>query len=358
MPQPSTELLNTTLADLGSTLVMTNAQSMPLMDQLMKKKKVNCEPRGGTYIERSFSGGSPAEATRIDNGDEVAVITRRAQIRKFQVTSTRHFVPIFIPQVEVDRNSGKNGIIKLIKQYPEMTAVEYFLDWERFLLTGGYRNSAVSCVRSPGFLGSCTLNGAVTAGAAGLLDFAAPSAQTDVVQGVAKSEAIGNINQYGVVTSFAGDGMLQVGLAYDTAAGNSRSGPDLGFADMISYQQMVTYSGDNVRITSTDQPVYGAESRSFLPYKKAKLYASLQLDPTDAAFTGTTGFSTSSITGGVIYWLSSDDWEVPYYKMEVTPEFRDDIPNQDGLLGKMVIDMGPICTRLNTQAVVGGTRIP
>ena len=104
MAQPTTELLNTTLADLGSDLVLTHAQSLPLMSKLIQMKKVNKEAVGGTYIERSFAGGSPAKGVRINNGDEVANIQRISQTRKLQITSTRHFIPIFIPQVEADRN--------------------------------------------------------------------------------------------------------------------------------------------------------------------------------------------------------------------------------------------------------------
>lgn len=358
MAQPSTELLNTTLADLGDKLVLTHAQSLPLMDKLIKNKQVNAEKRGGTYIERTFAGGSPAKGKRITNGDEVATLQRVAQTRKFQIVSTRHFIPIFIPQVEVDRNAGEQGVIKLIKAYPEMTVKEYWLDWEFWLLTAAYRDSAVSVIDSPDFDGSCTLNGAYAGAAAGLLDFTTPALQTETVQGVAKSNAIGNINQYSLVTSFAADGMLAIGRAYDRAAAYSMNGPDLGYADDISFQNMVQFSADNVKIDSTDKPVYGAESRSFLPYKKSKIYNSINLDPTNVSFTGTSGFSTSDITGGVVYFLNSEDWEVPYYKMEVSPDFRDDIPDQDALVGKMVVDMGPICKRLNTQVVVGGTRIP
>lgn len=358
MAQPSTELLNTTLADLGSSLVLTHAQSLPLMDKLIKGKQVNCIKRGGTYIERSFIGGSPAKGKRIANGDEVAVLQRKTQTRKLQVVSTRHLIPIFIPQTEVDHNEGSQGIIKLIKAYPEATIKEYWLDWEYWLLTAAYRDAEVSVIDSPEFEGACTLNGVHSAGAAGLLDFVVQASQIDTVQGVAKNNALGYTNQYGVITSFAADGMLIIGRAYDRAANFSLTGPDLGYADDITYQNMSQYSADNVRISDTDKPVYGAESRSFLPYKRAKVFNTINLDPSNASFTGSTAHSTSDITGGCLYFLNSEDWEVPYYRMQVTPEFKDDIPDQDALVGKMIIDMQPICKRLNTQAAIAGGRIP
>ena len=356
--QPSTELLNTTLADLGDDLVLTQAQSLPLMNKLIKNKQVNKEAVGGTYIERSFAGGSPAKATLISSGDEVALIQRIAQIKKFQVKSTRHLIPIFIPQIEVDRNTGKQGIIKLIKSYPTMTSTQYWLDWEKWLLSAAYNASATSVVDSPRFDGACTLNGNYAGAANGLLDFLAPASQTETVQGQAKGVAYNFYNQYEVVTSFASDGMLQIGLAYDKAANFTTSGPDLGFADPISYQNMVAFSADTVRTPSTDTAVFGADTRSFLPYKMAKVYNSFNLDPTDASFSGSTAYSTSAITGGAIYFINSEDWEVPYYSMKVTPEFKDDIPDQDGLLGKMIVDMQPVCTKFVTQVAVAGTKIP
>lgn len=358
MAQPSTELLNTTLADLGDELVLTQAQSLPLMNKLIKNKQVNKEAVGGTYIERTFAGGSPAKGTLISSGDEVATIQRIAQMKKFQVKSTRHFIPIFIPQIEVDRNTGKQGVIKLIKSYPEMTAAEYWLDWEYWLLSAAYRPSGVSVINTPGFDGACTLNGNYSGAANGLLDFLAPASQTDTVQGVAKSNTYNLYNQYGIVTSFASDGMLQIGYAYDYAANFTSKGPDLGFADPVSYQNMVMFSADTVRTPSTDTAVFGAETRSFLPYKMAKVYNSVNLDPTNASFSGSTAYSTSDITGGAIYFINSDDWEVPYYSMKVTPEFKDDIPDQDGLLGKMIVDMQPVCRKFTTQVAVAGTKIP
>lgn len=358
MAYPSLDLLNTTLADLGEKLVLTHAQSLPLMDKLMKAKQVNKESRGGTYIERTFAGGSPAKGKRIINGDEVANLTRILQTRKFQVSSVRHFIPIYIPNIELSRNNGEQGVISLLKSYPEMTTKEYFLDSEFWLLTAGYRSSAVSVIDSPDFDGACTLNGAYAGSANGLLDFATPATQADVVQGIAKDSNIGFANQYAAVTGFASDGMTKIGQAYDTAAAYTTKGPDLGFADPVSFQRMVEFSSDSVRIPDTDRAVFGAESRSYLPYKQSRVYHSINLDPTNASFTGSAALSTSDITGGCVYFLTSEDWEVPYYEMRLRPDFREMIADQDGVVGHLVIDQQPICLRFNTQAVVAGTRIP
>jgi hypothetical protein len=166
------------------------------------------------------------------------------------------------------------------------------------------------------------------------------------------------VNQYAAVTSFAADGMVKIGQAYDTAAAYTTRGPDLGFADPVSFQRMVEFSSDSVRIPDTDRAVFGAESRSYLPYKQSRVYHSINLDPTNASFGGSAAASVSDVTGGAVYFVTSEDWEVPFYEMTVRPEFKQIIPDQDGVVGHMVVDQQPICLRFNTQACAAGTRIP
>lgn len=358
MAYPSADLLATTLNNLGSRLIMNHAQTMPFMEQLFNKKQVNQEPNGGVYYQRDFIGGSPAKGKRITNGDEVATLTRKNQVKQFQLPSVRHFIPIFIPNIDLRRNEGKLGVIKLMKKYPEATVKEFWMDWEMWLLTGAYRDPNVSVIDSPDFDGACTLNGNYTGAANGLFSFADYGAQNAVVQGIAKQPTLGFAQQYGVVTSFAANGMAQVGKAYDAAAANSSSGPDLGFTDTVSFNNLVLFSGDTVKIDNTDKAVFGENSRYYLPYKKAKVYMAANLDPTNAAFNGSAGYSTSDITGGVLYFCTSDDWEVPYLEMSINANFDIVIPDQDGVVAHLAVDLQPICLRFNSQALVAGLRIP
>ena len=54
----STEILNTTFADLRGPLVNSFVRSNELLQQLMDKARMPSE--GGSLIERSFAGGAPA----------------------------------------------------------------------------------------------------------------------------------------------------------------------------------------------------------------------------------------------------------------------------------------------------------
>ena len=108
----STELLNTTFADLRGPLVNSFVRSNELFEALNSKARMPME--GGTKIERSFSGGAPARGVGVYVGDELLNMTRRQQIRKFEVEPHRLVMAINIPKRELAQNSGKLAIIRLI----------------------------------------------------------------------------------------------------------------------------------------------------------------------------------------------------------------------------------------------------
>ena len=59
----STEILNTTFADLRGPLVNSFIRSNELLDALMSKARMPSE--GGSLIERSFAGGAPARGVGV-----------------------------------------------------------------------------------------------------------------------------------------------------------------------------------------------------------------------------------------------------------------------------------------------------
>lgn len=362
----STDLLNTTLAEMyaqGGNLVLTTASRKPLFKNLIDKKRVMKDTVGGTKFERPFGYGSPAKGTLIVGGTEVAPIVRNTITKKYEIEAQRHMIPVQIPNLDLRRNDGKQGIVKLIKQYPVASFTQYQEDVEYWVLTGAYHNSATSVIDSPGFQNFATLNGSVTLanGSRGWLQGAAPASQTGTVQGVAIDSTINHNSQYGQITSFASDGVTTIRTAYNLAAqyGGGKA-PDVGFADGVTYSNLMTYITDNVRIVNTGQNLDGKESYDFLLYQNAKVYdCSVNLDPTNASFTGSPALSTSSTTGGILYFINSDYIEVPYLEeMERAPEFRDMIADQDVVVAKMVADWTLIQLRLNAMARVDGGRIP
>ena len=110
----TTEVLNTTFADLRGPLVNSFLRSNELFESLMSKAKMPME--GGSYIERSFAGGAPARGVGIYVGDELLNMTRRQQINRYQVEPHRLVVAINIPKKELMFNSGKLAVIRLIEE--------------------------------------------------------------------------------------------------------------------------------------------------------------------------------------------------------------------------------------------------
>lgn len=362
----SIDVMNTTLADMyakGGNLILVTASRKPLMKYLIDKKKVNKERVGGTYFERPFGYGSPAKGKKISTGNEIAALTRNSVTKNYRVESTRHLIPITIPNVDLKKNDGTQGVIKLIKQYPAASFAQYMEDWEFWLLTGAYHDPAVSVIDSPDFDGAATFNGNITHsdGNTGWFQALAPSAQTGNVQGVARNNTIQHISQFGAITSFAANGMVTLEAAYNLAAqrGDGQA-PDFGFADGGSFSNLSANIRDNVRVVSTDERVDGPKSAEFLLYKAARVYdVGVNLDPTNASFTGTPCLSTSAITGGVIYFLNSEFIEVPYLEeLDEAPEFKDMIADQDVVVAKCHNDWQPMVLRLNAHCLIAGGRIP
>lgn len=362
----SQDLLNTTVAEIyakGGSLVLIGAGDTTAMQYLIDKQKVNKDAVGGTYFERPFAYRSPAKGGKITNGDEIVPLLNAQSTKKYQVQAQRHMIAVSIDGLELRRNDGKLGAVKLIKDKPMQAIAQFHQDQEFWFLTGAYHDSGVSVIDAPGFDDCATLNGNVThtGGDRGWLQQLAPASQTGKVQSVAVDSTIRHINQFGAITSFATDGMLVIDNVYDTCqAFGGGSGPDLGFADGGTYSNIVVNNRDSVRITDTDKQIDGRNSASYQLYKSARIYNALvNLDPTNAAFTGTPGFSTSSITGGILYFVNSKYVEVPYFD-EVTrpPEFIRMIANQDVLTGHLFSDMNPMTLRLNSMGVIAGGRIP
>ena len=195
----STELLNTTFADLRGPLVNSFVRSNELFEALTTKARMPME--GGTQIERSFAGGAPARGVGVYVGDELLNMTRRQQINRFQVEPHRIVVAVNIPKRELNQNSGKLAVIRLIEEYPQTTMEAVKADLNKYFLTGVSRGLVFTTSELKGFL---TLNGHVSDGIGtgvghGLIDFrtiAEQDSDGDLVQNVTKNSAISHFNQF------------------------------------------------------------------------------------------------------------------------------------------------------------------
>lgn len=351
----SLDVLNTTLSDLSSDLVVAQEKRVPLFDRLRSKNAVNKAGVGGTYFEHSFVGQAPGVATGIYTGAEVADGTRNLIMYKYSVESHRFIAPVFIPKVELEKNEGKQGIIKLIDAYPKATMASIYRDLNLWMLAALSSSTALKIFKPGDLDGFATLNGQYTGTkrvgvTGGLLDFVVPASQTDTVQNVAKAVAYEHYNQYADVTSWAANGIENVTTAYQNAAEftSMGEGPDLGVADPDSYASLLTYSSDTVRIESTDKAVFGKRVGQTL-FFNATIFRDTAIDR--STFTGVAA-------DGVLYFLTTDDIELNYYTMPKVGKFAEFTPLQDVVAAQVEGSMNLLMRRFNSQACVSGMATP
>tara|TARA_R110002012_G_scaffold57887_4_gene149440 strand:- start:2050 stop:3099 length:1050 start_codon:yes stop_codon:yes gene_type:complete len=343
----STELLNTTFADLRGPLVNSFVRSNELFEALNSKARMPME--GGTKIERSFSGGAPARGVGVYVGDELLNMTRRQQIRKFEVEPHRLVMAINIPKRELAQNSGKLAIIRLIEEYPQTSMEAAKADLNKFLLTGVSRGLAFNTSELKGML---TLNGIKSDGIGtgvtnGLLDFLAPGSQSDVVQGVAKDSGYFHFNQYNDISAFDTNGISQLRKTYRQCAhyaGGIGKGPDMIFMDDDTYTNFEDARRDNVRVTLVDDKIDKSNTLG-LSLGLASVTSSIDLDRQD--FTGVAN-------DGVTYMLNTDYIEFPMLEAPNISEFKERVGDQDVVTAIFAMQGNLICTKLVAQGCVSG----
>ena len=337
----STELLNTTFADLRKPLVNSFVRSNELFESLDKKARMPME--GGTYIERSFSGGAPARGVGVYVGDELLNMTRRQQIRH------RMVMAINIPKRELNQNSGKLAIIRLIEEYPQTTMDGVKGDLNKYLLTGVSRGLVFQSSELKGFL---TLNGQKTDGIGagvgdGLLDFVAPGSQSDTVQSVAKSSSTFHFNQYGHISSWSANGITKLRQTYRQCAhyaGGTAKGPDLVIMDDDTYTNFEDSRRDNVRVSIVDEKIDKSNTLG-LSLGLAQVHSSIDLATTN--FTGVAN-------GGVTYMLNTDYLEFPMLEAPTISEFKERVGDQDVVTALFSMQGNIICTKTPAQGCVSG----
>jgi len=343
----STELLNTTFADLRGPLVNSFVRSNELFEALNAKARMPME--GGTKIERSFSGGAPARGVGVYVGDELLNMTRRQQIRKFEVEPHRLVMAVNIPKRELAQNSGKLAIIRLIEEYPQTSMEAAKADLNKFLLTGVSRGLAFQTSELKGFL---SLNGQVNDGIGtgvlnGLLDFEGIGSQSDVVQGVAKSNTYFHFNQHNDISAFATNGITQLRKTYRQCAhyaGGIGKGPDMIYMDDDTYTNFEDDRRNNVRVTLVDDKIDKGNTLG-LNLGLATVTSSIDLDRDD--------FS-SDAADGVTYMLNTDYIEFPMLEAPNISEFKERVGDQDVVTAIFAMQGNMICTKLPAQGCVSG----
>ena len=276
-------------------------------------------------------------------------MTRRQQVNKFQVEPHRLVVAINIPKRELQMNSGKLAVIRLIEEYPQTTMEGAKGDINKYLLTGVSRGLVFQTAELRGLL---TLNGDITAGIGqgvgdGLLDFALPAAQNQTVQSVQKATATSHFNQYGDITAWATNGMLQLRKQYRKCAhyaGGMGKGPDLVIMDDDTYTQFEEDRLNLVRINVVEDKTEKSTTIG-LDLGVAKVYSSIDLDRND--YTGVAA-------DGVTYILNTDFIEFPMHEAPTISEFKERVGDQDVVTAIFSMQGNLICTKTPAQGCVSG----
>jgi hypothetical protein len=348
----STEVLNTTFADLRGPLVNSFVRSNELFDALDAKARMPME--SGSFIERTFTGGAPARGVGVFVGDELLNMTRRQQVKKFQVEPHRLVVAINIPKKELLYNSGKLAVIRLIEEYPQTVMEAVKADLNKYLLTGVSRGLVFQTAELKGLM---TLNGEFASGIGtgvtnGLLDFETPASQTDTVQSVAKSSSYFHFNNYGDITAFGTDGLKSLRQVYRQCshyAGGIGKGPDLVVMDDDTYAKFEDTRRSQIRISMVEDKTSKSNMLG-LELGVAKVYSSLDLDRSDFASGGPVG----DTDGGVTYMLNTDYFEFPMHEAPQIGKFEERVGDQDVVTALFSMQGNLICTKLPAQGAVSG----
>tara|TARA_R110002020_G_scaffold27369_10_gene88239 strand:+ start:65 stop:1120 length:1056 start_codon:yes stop_codon:yes gene_type:complete len=342
------DTLNTTFADLRGPLLNSFERSIPMWRELQKKARVSND--GGTYIERDFAAGAPAKGTGIFNGDELLTNVRRKQIKKMQVETHRAVALVSIPKKVLNINKGKAAAIRLVDAYPKTTIEGISGDMNKYILTGQSRGLVFDTSELLGFV---NLNGEFSSGIGtgvtnGVLSVNEdPSAQSDAVFGVGKSESLYHFNQRDDVSSFASNGMRVLRQQYRKAAhyaGKPNSGPDLIVMDSDSFANFENHRDSKIRLELVEDKLEKGNLLS-LSLGMAQVYDDPDLDV--SLFTG-------EANHGVCYMLNTDFWEWIWLEKPNIGQFTDRIGDQDVVSAKFAMQGNMICTKLTAQGVVTG----
>lgn len=343
----TTEVTNTTFANLQGPLVDAFIRQNPLFRTLEKKAKVVLE--GGHLIERPFAGGAPARGVGVFRGDERLNMTRRQQLRRYQVEPHRLVCAINIPKKELNYNSGSYAVVKLIEAYPKTTMEGAYQDINSYMLTGV---STGITFQSAELYGLTTLNGQFTAGRGtgitnGLLDFVATTSQNESVQNVTKASTIYHYNQYRDIGSWTAEGMRILRRVYRECAhyaGKLGGGPDVIIMDDATFANYDETRLGLVRLQMVSDKMEKGPSLSF-DFGGAIVYSDLGLDL--AQFTGVAA-------DGVTYMVNTDHAELAFNQEPTISDFKERVGDQDVVTATWETQLNFLLTKFPAHGCVSG----
>jgi len=293
------DLANGTLDRIAPDLD-ANFHVMPTLYPILQQKG-HVRFEGGRYLKFPFTYGAAGKAIGVFNGPEILTKGRDQKHQSLEYELHRMVYTVSIPNKELIHNQGDLAIIDLMEQYPANDMECWIQDEEDYLLTGVSGGLAASTAALSGLM---TLNGEKNPNKLrgvtnGMLDFALPTAQSDVVGNIAKSDSQKHANQYATISTWASNGLKTEKRTLRKCAKNGNHKDAQSYVlvmDDLKYGNFEEERESRVRVRMVNDALEKDATYS-LPLMGAEVHHSLHLDTTQ--FTG-------DGQNGVTYHIDTD----------------------------------------------------
>jgi hypothetical protein len=353
----SPDVLATALVDLAPGYTELFTKWSPIWEKIIAKGQK--ETLQSYRKEFTVVTGGPGTITNIVGGSEVIAGGRNQTGTRGNEIAPRLIYAFDVPGKDIDEANGEMDFARLIAAYPDLAMADFHEKISTQFCMG-------NVAEADGFI---TLNGQETyapdgSPRTGVFEFAAAASQTSTVFGLQKNTVPGWYNQYGDITSFAGNGRDVMRQVYYNASikGNNKlkGNVDIMMADALFYNNYISDLDEPVRFAPpANQKGDPAKPdiHQGINFLGATLYLEDKIDPT--------GFSLAA-ADGVCYGLHSSTWHmflvghggITQNKgfFSVRPPVKH--PTQDLYRYEIVFSMGMYCNDLKSNFVITGGDTP
>lgn len=374
-------MVNSALQDLDPVLEDLFFKAHPLFDMLVQKGKVSKNKLEGRYKEFSVATGDPGQITAIHIGDETISSGRENISAKGDEYATRMLYHYEVPLKDIADASGKMDLVKILDSYPKRATLGFFKALAAQLARGAASAGVLGKHnQASGFLtlnGDQTYNPTGATGPAGtrsgFFQYADPDSQTATIHGLASQGAAsgavpGWFNHYKHISNFelSGRRALQEMIIRTSQEGTDFDGGiDMMFCDLVTYLNYNEVLEQFVDTTSVAGDIgakgANANGRMGIPWSPGvMLYNEPEIDLSD-----TTSFTSANARKGLIYGVSSQDWELFTKGSDAKKEtngffqtregFR--IPDKEAYRFEVVFHGQLFCSSRRSQFCVTGTAV-
>lgn len=314
----SADILASTLQELLPGYVDTFTKFHPLWDRIAANGKFNQRKLKGPWVEFTVLTGGPGYAVTDRTGSTTLAGGRRENAKRGIAYPTHLIYHFNVPNKDLKEAQTEYDFVGLVEDYGDPALSDLAERMSRQVARGA--SSAGTDPEGGGVDGFFTLNGDQTyapqdAGSTeqGLFQYAAVGAQTNTVHSLPMSGAGSNpttgwYHQFGQISSFSSEGRKVLRTTRDKAGQEGSGltgGMDLLISDDASYQNYLDDLDDQVQVAVVEGDKGKHKVREGVAFGQAVWFPDPAIDITD-----TTAFSTATAQSGVIYGLTTDDFEM------------------------------------------------